>query len=86
MVDQSFVFAFCKSRGIGDLLRFLPGIVVQNGLTMRGMADLYRVNVDVLEPLIVSNIGLLSTFDARFRSRYKLTDYLAGFLQDRSRS
>jgi hypothetical protein len=86
MLDQSLIFAFSKPRGIRDLLRFLPGIVVQKSLTMQGMADLYGVNMDVLKPLIVSNIALLSSSDNYLGSRYTLTDYVGGFLQDQSRS
>jgi hypothetical protein len=63
MLDQSLILAFSKPRGIRDLLRFLPGILVQEGLTMQGMADLYGVNIDVLEPLIASNVAFLSSFD-----------------------
>jgi hypothetical protein len=56
MLDQSLIFAFSKPRGIRDLLRFLPGVVVQKGLTMQGMADLYGVNMGVLVPLIMSKL------------------------------
>ena len=37
---------FSKSRCLGELLRYLPGIVVQGSLTMYGMIDLYRVKLD----------------------------------------
>jgi hypothetical protein len=89
MLDQSLIFAFSKPGGIRGLLRSLPGILVQEGpgLTMQGMADLYGVNMDVLEPLIVSNIDLLSlSVHRQVGSRYRLTAYVGGFLQDRSRS
>ena len=39
MFDQSF----SKSKDLGDVLRFLPGVVVQKQMSMRGMADLYRI-------------------------------------------
>jgi hypothetical protein len=44
MLDHSLIFAFSKPRGICDLFSSVPGMVVQNGLTMQGMADLYGVN------------------------------------------
>ena len=34
--------AFSKSRDLDDMLRFLPGVVVQKGMTMQGMVALYR--------------------------------------------
>jgi hypothetical protein len=49
MLDESFISTFSNSRDMRELLRFLPGIVVQKSLTMLGMADLYRVNMDMLE-------------------------------------
>ena len=82
MLDQSLIFAFFKPRGIRDLLSFLPGIVVQQSLTMQGMADLYGVDMGALVPLIVSYNDLLPCRG----SRYRLRDYVSGFLQDRSRS
>ena len=48
MIDQSF----SKSKDLGDILRFLPGVVVQKGLTMEGMTVLYRIKADLLERLI----------------------------------
>ena len=39
MFDQSF----SKSKDLGDMLRFLPGVVVQKHMSMQGMADLYRI-------------------------------------------
>ena len=86
MLDQSLIFVFSKPGGIRDLLRFLPGIVVQKGLTMQGMADLYGVDMDVLKPLITSNNDLLSSSNNRLGSDHRLTDYVGGFLQDQSRS
>ena len=76
--------------GFVHMLRFLPGVVVQEGLSMQGMADLYRIIPDFLERLIKSiDLRVLrpefeSSHD--LHSRYKLDDYLSGFLQDRDRS
>ena len=78
MIDQSF----SKSKDLGDMLRFLPGVVVQRKLSMQGMADLYRIKPDFLERLIKS-IELLGR---DLYHRYRLDDYLSGFLQDRDRS
>ena len=83
MIDQSF----SNSKDLGDMLRFLPGVVVQKNLSMQGMADLYRVTPDYLERLIKS-IELLrprpSPHD--LYPCYMLDDYLFGLLQDRDRS
>ena len=81
MIDQSFY----KSKDLGDMLRFLPGVVVQKNLSMRGMADLYRVKPDFLERLI-KPIELLTPSPHAFYPGYMLDDYLSGFLQDRDRS
>ena len=78
MFDQSFF----KSKDLGDMLRFLPGVVVQNHMSMQGMADLYRVEPGLLERLIKFTIEPLKPS----LSRYKLDDYLSGFLQDPDRS
>ena len=41
-----------KSKELGDMLRFLPGVVVQKRLNMQGMADLYRIKPELLERLV----------------------------------
>ena len=77
MIDQSF----SKSKDLGDILRFLPGVVVQEGLTMEGMTVLYRIKADLLERLIklaFENYGRCNN--------YMLNGYLSDFLQDRDRS
>ena len=81
MFDQSF----SKSKDLGDMLRFLPGVVVQHPMSMQAMADLYGTKLDLLERLIKSTIEplKLSSFP---QSRYILDKYLSRFLQDRDRS
>ena len=78
MIDQSF----SRSKDLGDMLRFLPGVVAQKGLTMEGMAVLYRINTDFLERLIKP--AFEETDDGL--SFYMLNGYLSGLLQDRDRS
>ena len=85
MLDQSL----SKSKDFGDItdmLKFLPGVVVQKDLSMQGMAELYRVEPDLLERLIKSTIEPLTPSLISPYHRYKLDDYLSGFLQDRNRS
>ena len=84
MIDQSF----SKSKDLEDMLRFLPGVVVQKALSMQGMADLYtgRIQPNFLSRL--KSIELLlrpSPYGLLFPG-YMLDDYLSGFLQDRDRS
>ena len=81
IVDHSF----SKSNDLGDILRFLPGVVVQKDLSMLGMADLYRIEQHFLERLIKSTIEPLRPTSSIF-PRYILDDYLSGLLQDRDRS
>ena len=82
MFDQSL----SNSKDLGDMLRFLPGVVVlQRGLSMQEMADLYRIKPDFLERLI-KPIELLKPSGHDLYPRYMLDDYLSGFLQDRDRS
>ena len=81
MVDHSF----SKSKDLGDMLRFLPGIVVQKNLSMQGMADLYGIKPEFLERLkSIEMLRLVSRRD--LYPRYTLDDYLSGFLKDRDRS
>ena len=80
MIEHSF----SKSKDLGDMLRFLPGVVVQKNLGMQGMADLYRVKPDFLERL--KSIGLLTPSPHDLYPRYMLDRYLFGFLQDRDSS
>ena len=82
MFDQSLV----NSNDLADMLRFLPGVVVQKGMGFQGMADLYRINPDLLKRFIKSTIELLRSSPQAYSSCYKLDDYLSGFLQDRDRS
>ena len=79
MFDQSL----SKSRDLGDMLRLLPGVVVQKEMSLRGMTDLYGIKPNLLECLIKSSIEPLRLGDP---SHYTLDDYLSGFLQDRDRS
>ena len=79
MIDQSLL----KSKELGDLLRFLPGVVVQMVLSLQGMADLYRIKPDFLERLRKSTIEPIRPY---IFPRYALDDHLSGLLQDRERS
>jgi hypothetical protein len=81
MFDQSL----SKSKDLGVMLKFLPGVVVQNRISMQGMADLYRIKPDLLKCFIKSPIEPLKSSSGPL-SLYKLDDYLSGFLQDRDRS
>ena len=77
MIDQSF----SKSKDLGDILRLLPGAVVQKRLTTAGMTVLYRIKADLLERLI------RLAFEADvFPNEFMLIGYLSDFLQDRDRS
>ena len=58
------------------MLRLLPGVVVQENLSLQGMADLYRIKQDFLKRI---EVGFLN-------HGYKLDDYLSCFLQNRDRS
>ena len=80
-----------KSKDLGDIVRFLPGIVVQmDYISKRGMAELYRIKPDLLKRLIKSPIEplRLDFSDSEFGhgSGYVLDDYLSGFLQEQDRS
>ena len=82
---KMFYQSLSKSEELGDILKFLPGIVVQKHISMQGMADLYRIKPDLLERLIKSKstIQLLKPSSC---SRYILDENLSGFLRDRDRS
>ena len=81
MVDQSL----SESKDLGDILRLLPGAVVQKGLSMEGMAILYRIKADLLERLI--RLAFEADRDGlRVSNDYMLIGYLSDFLQDRDRS
>ena len=79
MLDQSL----SKSKDLGDIVRFLPGVVVQKSISMQGMANLYGIEPDLLDRLIESPIEPLK---CEFSDGYKLDGYLSGFFQDRDRS
>ena len=81
-----FDHSLSKSKVLGDILRFLPGVVVQKHLSMQGMADLYRIKPEFLERFI-KPIELLRPSDIDIYPRgYMLNDPLSDFLQDRDRS
>ena len=80
MFDQSI----SKSKDLGDMLRFLPGVVVQKPISTEGMADLYRIKPDLLDRLVQSPIKPLTMKGSSYE--YTLDEYLSGFLQDRDRS
>ena len=79
ILDQSL----SKTRDLGDMLRLLPGVVVQKEMTMQGMIELYGIK---LESLIKYTTGVTGLLRLNHFSRYTLDDYLSGFLQDRDRS
>ena len=81
MVDHTF----SKSKDLGDMLRFPPGIIVQKDLSMKGMSDLYRIKPDFLERLKSTEMLRLVSPQNLYPG-YILNDYLSGFLQDRDRS
>ena len=83
MFDQSL----CKSKDLGDMLRILPGVVVQQSMSMQAMADLYRIKPDLFERFIkFTMIAPYARRAPRAPFHYVLHDYLSGFLQDRDRS
>ena len=80
MLDQSL----SKSKDLGDILRLLPGVVVQNPISIEAMSDLYKIKPDLLDRLVKSPIEALKK-DASTK-KYTLDKYMFGFLQDRDRS
>jgi hypothetical protein len=80
--------AISKSKDLGDMLRLLPGVVVQKQMNVQGMTVLYRIKPDLLARLIESSttIRTLRPPHASLNPRFSLDDYLSGFLQDRDRS
>ena len=73
---------FSKSKDLGEMLRFLPGIVVQKRLNMQGMADLYGIKPELLERFVKFIMEPLKPSPPRCM----LDNYLSSFLQDRDRS
>ena len=78
MFDQ----LFSNSKDLGDMLKLLPGVAVQDRMGMQGMAYLYKIKSDLLKRLINFTIEPLKPFPPY----YKLDDYLSGFLHDQDRS
>ena len=81
MFDQSI----SKSKDLAqldDMLKLLPGVVVQKYMSIQGMADLYGIKPDLLERLIKSSILI----EQLKPSRYVFDHYLSDFLRDRDRS
>ena len=83
--QKMFDHSLSKSKDLGDMLRFLPGVVVQKKhMSMQGMANLYKIKPDLLERLIKSSILTEQLKPSRYI--FKLDDYLSRFLRDRDRS
>ena len=81
MFDQSI------SKDLCEILKFLPGVLVQMPMSTQGMADLYRINPDLLVRLTKSPIEPIGLrLSASLKSPYTLDGYLSGFLQDQDRS
>ena len=80
MLDRSI----SKSKDLGDMLRFLPGVVIQKHMSMQGMAHLYRSNPALLERLIKSTIMIEQPKASHAPYPcYILDVYLSGYLQKR---
>ena len=73
-----------KSKDLGDMLKLLPGVVVQKELSVQGMAVLYGIDPVLLERFIKSTLRFECSYTNG--TRYKLDDYHSGFLQDSDRS
>ena len=82
---KKFDQSLSKSKDLGDMLRLLPGVVVQKDMSMQAMIDLYRIKPDLFEYVIKSTIEPLR-LGPGYTTGYILDDYLSGFLQDRDRS
>ena len=83
---KMFDHSLSKSKDLGDILRLLPGVVVQKEMSMQGMAVLYTIKPDSLECLIKSSIQPLRPSPFPSSPYYISDDYLSSFLQDRDRS
>ncbi|KAF8816495.1 hypothetical protein BYT27DRAFT_7182051 [Phlegmacium glaucopus] len=81
--EKMFDRSFTESVDISDLLRLLPGIVVQKGLSMQGVADLYKVKMDLLDRLSKSALEPFVLPEPAF---YVLWNYLSSFFMDPYRS
>ena len=82
MFDQSL----SKFEDLGDMLRFLPGVIVQNPMSLEAMADLYRIKQHLLDRLVKPPIkALKSTLSHSGSYLYSLDEYLSCFLQDPNR-
>ena len=82
MFDQSLL----KSKDLGDMLKLLPGVVVQKEMSLQGMTELYRIKPDLLKCFVKSTRRLRLGLSHWRTSGYTMDDYLSGFLQDRDRS
>ena len=82
---KMFDHSFSESKDLGDMLRFLPGVVVQKPMSRQGMADLYRVKPELLERFFKCTIEPLKLSPSS-QSCYVLDDQLYDFLQDKDRS
>ena len=71
-----------KSKDLADMLRLLPGVVVQKHMSMEGMAHLYRIKPELLERLIKFTMEPLKPSPPH----YILDGYMSGFLRDQDRS
>ena len=75
-----------NSKDLGDMLKLLPGVVVQKELSAEKMAVLYRIEPVLLRRFINSTLRRFESSYTNGITRYKLDDYLSGFLQDSDRS
>ena len=82
LLDRYRTMLCSNSKDLDDMLRLLPGVVVQKLMGMQGMACLYRIKSDLLKRLIKFSIEPLKPYP----SQYQLDVYLSEFLQDRDRS
>ena len=73
------------SKNLADMLRLLPGVIVQKQMSLRRMAVLYGIKLDLLVRLIKSTIEP-SEFDVSPDLHYILDGYLSDFLQHPDRS
>jgi hypothetical protein len=87
---KGFLMSLSKSKDLGDMLRFLPDVVMLEDMSLQGMAELYTIELDSLEHLIKSTIEPLRPTDvfpnSRYSLRFRLDGYLSDFFQDRDRS
>ncbi|KAF8150920.1 hypothetical protein B0H34DRAFT_156525 [Crassisporium funariophilum] len=86
ILDECYHAAFSASSGMDDLIKSLPGILVQRvGMPLQGIADVFAVDPHLAKNLLDRNLQFISIRHEPAPDHFVLNQLVSEYLEDASR-